>query len=225
LVVTNWTSGTITVFRNTTVGTNISFTSSSHSTQVNPYWSRIVNLDNDSTLEVVCSNFSSASVSVFDNTATSGISFAPRLDLSMGTGANTQASTINDFNGDDKMDIAAVANAFSTISVFKNQYTNGAINSTSFSTLLNIGVGSNPVGSTSGDIDGDMRPELIVANYSTNTFSVIKNKNLAPEPSIPSTVIGSTVIGNQLVLNLTKGNGSKRMVVARVVTSSSCIAK
>ncbi len=223
LVVTNWTSGTITVFRNTTVGTNISFTSSSHSTQVNPYWSRIVNLDNDSTLEVVCSNFSSASVSVFDNTATSGISFAPRLDLSMGTGANTQASTINDFNGDDKMDIAAVANAFSTISIFKNQYTNGAINSTSFSTLLNIGVGSNPVGSTSGDIDGDMRPELIVANYSTNTFSVIKNKNLAPEPSIPSTVIGSTVIGNQLVLNLTKGNGSKRMVVVRVVTSSSVL--
>lgn len=51
------------------------------------------------------------------------------------------------------------------------------INNTTFNNRVALGAGANPTGSAMGDIDGDGRPELLVANFNANTISVYKNNS------------------------------------------------
>jgi len=219
LVATNWNSNTVSVFRNTTTNVNtITFATTSHAVQTNPYWARIDNLDKDDFLEVICSNYGSGSVSVFDKTNVTGIAFHPRVDKNIGFSINVQASTINDFSGDFIKDIALTNSTSNGISVMKSKDTTGVITANYFSNPTLFITGSSPVGATSGDIDGDFRPDIIVGNYTSNSISVFKNYNIANEPTISASNLNVSVnlSSSEVTINLSKGNGYKRIIVARM---------
>jgi hypothetical protein len=97
-------------------------------------------------------------------------SFAAKVDLISGAGPNT--ISISDLDGDGKPDLA-VTNIYSnTVSVFRNISTNGT---TSFAGKADITIGEGPWGISFGDIDGDGKPDIAIANGGSNSVSVFRN--------------------------------------------------
>src|SRR5881397_2620325 len=97
------------------------------------------------------------------------VSFIARGDLEVGT--NPRSVAVGDFNGDGRLDLA-VTNASSydvpgTVSVLLG---NG---DGTFQSALSFAVGSNPLSVAVGDVNGDGRLDLAVANYYSNDVSVL----------------------------------------------------
>ncbi|OYU94271.1 MAG: hypothetical protein CFE21_16930 [Bacteroidetes bacterium B1(2017)] len=225
IVSSNWTGNSITILRNTnsTVGT-MSFTSVSIgnniATGANPNWVTLSDFNNNGLKEILVANYYSNSVSVFENVTTSGITLATRFDLSISPYLYTQALSAIDLDGDSKQDLAVTMAGSPAAVVFKNVHTSGLLSPSSFSGYVSYTTGSGPCGFNSNDLDGDMRPELLVGNYTSQTVSILKNRMLASEPSIQATIVSNSISVGSATLNLGKGNGNKRMVVARLNSSS-----
>jgi hypothetical protein len=117
----------------------------------------------------------SSEIRFYRNTSTSGyISFADPVYY-FHHGYNPDGDIVaSDFDGDGKPDIAeAHGNAATSISVYRNLSTPGKI---MFGTNTDYETGDLPYGLAAGDIDGDNKPEIVVANSSGNTVSILANK-------------------------------------------------
>ena len=115
-------------------------------------------------------------VSIFRNASTIGsVSFAAKVDFT--TGSNPYSVAIDDVDGDGKPDLAVANWISNTVSVFRNT---GIIGSVSFSAKVDFTTGSNPQSVAIGDVDGDGKPDLAVANNGSNTVSVLRN-TIAPQ--------------------------------------------
>ncbi|MEI6143339.1 MAG: FG-GAP-like repeat-containing protein, partial [Mariniphaga sp.] len=175
LVVVNKTSGTVSVFRNTSTSGTVSFaTAVNLTTGTSPYSVSIGDIDGDGKPDLAVANYGSTSVSVFRNTSTSGnVSFATAVDFT--TGIYPISVSIGDMDGDGKPDLA-VANFYSnTVSVFRNTSTSGSITSSSFAAKVDFITGTSPFSVSTGDVDGDGKPDLAVANFGKSTVSVFRN--------------------------------------------------
>ena len=146
-------------------------------TAVAPYWSVVADFDGDGKPDVAVGNAGNNSVSILRNTSTSGTittgSFAAKVDFT--TGTTPHGIAVGDLDGDGKLDFVAPNWQSSTISVFRNTSTTGAINSASFAAKVDFTAGTNPSTVSIADLDGDGRPDLIVPNYGSNTVSVYRN--------------------------------------------------
>ena len=134
-------------------------------------------LDGDGKPDLAVADFNSSTVTVFRNTATSGSinfdSFADKVDFT--TGANPYSVAIGDLDGDGKPDLAIANVSSNTVSVFRNTATSGGIELGSFAAKVDFATGTNPYSVAMGDLDGDGKPDLAVANYGSTTVSVIRN--------------------------------------------------
>ena len=181
IVTANLSANTISVFRN--VATSGAITSGSFAAKVDfavgsaPYGITIADIDGDGKLDVITANNSANTVSVLRNTASSGSitsgSFAIKVDFA--TGTNPMGVAVNDIDQDGKPDIA-VANFYTnTVSLLRNTSTVGSIASGSFAARVDFATGTHPYNVAIGDIDGDGKPDLVVANQGSNTISVLRN--------------------------------------------------
>jgi len=84
---------------------------------------------------------------------------------------NTDLTTA-DFNGDNKPDIAIVDRLNNTLSIYINTSSSGNI---SFAPRIDLATGNYPWHVSAGDLNGDGKPELLVANKSDTTVSVYVN--------------------------------------------------
>ena len=82
------------------------------------------------------------------------------------TNANPYAVAIGDIDGDGKPDLIVANYSTNSISVFQNTSISGIINSNSFAAKVDFATGINPCAIAVGDIDGDGKLDLIVANNS-----------------------------------------------------------
>ncbi len=163
---------TISVFRNISTIGSISFAPKvDYPTGDNPYSIVIADLNTDGKPDVCLSNFLSNTFSVYRNTSTVGnISFAAKIDISTELGPNFLAS--GDMDGDGKTDIS-VTNQFSnSVSIFRNTSSGSNI---SFAVRVNFATGDEPSGVATGDLDGDGKLDLAVANQNSLTYSVLRN--------------------------------------------------
>jgi gliding motility-associated-like protein len=177
LVVTNQAENSISILRNTsTVG---SITATSFAAKVDlavgldPYSVSIGDLNDNGKPEVVVANFSSGTLSVFDNNSTSGsIAFLPKVDFTSGAGALDVK--LSDIDGDGKPD-AVVSNGGSRISILKNLNSSSPIATGSLSPPQDFTSTSNPYGVAIGDIDGNGKPDMAATNYNGSTVSILRN--------------------------------------------------
>ena len=198
LVVTNLNEGTISVFHNTASLGNI--TSSSFASKVdfntgsgsssNPGLMAIGDLDGDDKLDLVVSNISEGTISVFHNSASSGgftsSSFASKEDFTVG--GYPYMVDIGDLDGDGKLDL--VVSNLNYASVFRNTASIGSITSSSFAGRVDLAITSFSYCLKIGDLDGDGKPDLVASDLSSASFSVLRNKlTAAPIITPPASLV------------------------------------
>ncbi|OFY62038.1 MAG: hypothetical protein A2Y71_04960, partial [Bacteroidetes bacterium RBG_13_42_15] len=205
LVVVNETSNTVSVFRNTSISGSI--TTGSFAARVDfstgsyPICVAISDIDGDGKPDLVVTNNSSNTVSIFKNTSISGSitsgSFAAKVDFTTGMGPTN--IVIGDIDGDNKPDLAVSNYASNTVSVLINISTSGSITEGSFAAKVDFATGTNPYNIAIGDIDCDGKPDLAISNVGSNTVSILRNKISDPYPPVitsftpTSGPIGTTV--------------------------------
>jgi FG-GAP-like repeat/FG-GAP repeat len=133
--------------------------------------------------DIVTANWIGTAASVFLNNGNG--TFAAPVNYPTGNGPG--AVVVGDFNNDGKLDIATANYQASTISVLlgngngtfgaKNDYTTGTI-------------GLSPTGIGAADLDGDGKLDIVTANDSANTISVLLNTT--PVSSTGSAVLTYT---------------------------------
>src|SRR5687767_2516140 len=137
----------------------------------------IGDVDGDGKPDMVIANSSSNTISVFRNTSTSGSitasSFAAKIDFA--TGTNPTIVAIGDVDGDGKPDLVVPNRASDNISILRNTSTTGSIDAASFAPKVDFVTGVGALSATIGDVDGDSKPDIVVANYNSGTISVLRN--------------------------------------------------
>ena len=191
-------NGKVSVFRNTTVS-GAPFSVSSLAAKIDFVTAKSTNglivadLDNDGKKDIVAANSESGTISIFKNTCTPGnISMATKVDYN--TGTSTTLISIDDLDGDGKPDLVLPFRYYE-VGLMKNTSTTGAI---SFAPVVKYDNANEPWNSASGDLDGDGKPDLLIANYSGDGFTVYRNQ--VAEPTVIPT--GSNPVTGNIVNKL-----------------------
>jgi len=182
MTLVNQTSNTVSVFKNlTTIGVinTGSFASKvDFVTLTNPHRVAVGDLDGDGKPDLIAASVvGNSTVSIYRNISTTGVinssSFETKVDII--TGPGPYHLPLGDINGDGKIDLVIPNSGGSSVSVFKNSSTPGSITASSFVSKIDYAVQTQPYGAEIGDIDGDNRPDLVIANSVSNTISVLRN--------------------------------------------------
>jgi hypothetical protein len=164
---------TVAVLRNTSTGAGtISFAAAVYYTVgTSPSAVVAADLDGDGKPDLATPNYTSNDVSVLRNMSTIGtLSFAAAVNFAVAAGPIS--ITAADLDADGKPDLATANATANNLSVLRNTSTGGAI---TFAAAANYTVGSAPQSVVAGDVDLDGRLDLLAANYSGNTISVLLN--------------------------------------------------
>ncbi len=178
LIVANSGSGNVSVLLNTTTpgaATPSFAVQQTFATGSNPSAVATADINGDGEPDLIVANNGSGNVSVLLNTTTPGattLSFAAQQTSA--TGANPTSVAVADLNGDGALDLAVANSASGTVSVLFNIAATGAA-TPSFSAQQTFAVEAAPTSVAAVDINGDGKPDLLVANGGANTASVLLN--------------------------------------------------
>lgn len=137
-------------------------------------------IDNDGKPDVITSNLSSHSFSIFRNTSDKGVvSFGFKQDFFTGDGP--MGITCADLNGDGLLDIIACNRNAKTIVVYQNKSTPGQL---LFAARQDYTAGTNPISVVVGDFNNDGKPDVAVVNYASSNISIFKNTSTTTSLSL-----------------------------------------
>jgi gliding motility-associated-like protein len=182
MVVVNRNVNTISIYRNIAISGIINASSFAPkfelSTGLTPIDVAINDIDGDGKPEILITNSSSNTVSVFRNTAIAGMlnaaSFNTRVDLP--TSATPTYIKVGDLDMDGKPDIAITYTNVNTIlSVIKNISTPGFITNASFKPRIDLDTGNGFIALAITDLNYDNKPELIIADAVFDRVSIYEN--------------------------------------------------
>jgi hypothetical protein len=169
-------------------GTNISVASFAPGQNLSvgdgPLKTIIADLDGDGKPDLIEANAYAHNISIFRNIAApgtlNGSSFAPRVDFPVLGGTDSpRCIAVADVDGDGKLDILVGDQASSSVLVYRNLATPGELTVGSFAAPVSFAAGSYPHGLRVADLNGDGLPEILVANYSGNSISILQNQGSA----------------------------------------------
>jgi hypothetical protein len=213
----------VAVYRNTSTPGSISFAAPvSVSTNQNPSWIDVGDMDSDGKPDLVSFNQNSNTFSFFKNNSTPGtITLAPKIDFNI-TG-RPHGGIITDVDGDAKPDIVIANMDINTISVFRNTTTGVNV---SFAPAVSFTTAGTPFNVTAVDLDGDAKKDLVVPNSASSSISVFKNNSspgsvlLAPKVDYPTAVAPLYISAGDL-----NGDGKPDLAVANFSSSNVSVFK
>jgi Calx-beta domain/FG-GAP-like repeat/Domain of unknown function (DUF4214)/FG-GAP repeat len=219
LAVVNFNSSTVSVLLNTTApgATTPSFAAlHDFPTGVRPVSVSIGELNGDGKLDLAVVNFVSNSVSVLLNNTSPGAatpSFAAKQDFA--TNFNPTSIAVSDLNGDGKLELAVANSHSDNVSVMLNTTTPGAA-TPSFAAKQDFETSDGPVSVTSGDLNGDGKLDLAVANVNSDTVSVLLNTPLTMAATTGLSLQQGSAPSNSQIASITNSsdNGSVTVTVA-----------
>ncbi|MGO9450712.1 MAG: FG-GAP-like repeat-containing protein [Candidatus Binataceae bacterium] len=220
LIVANSGGNTVSVLLNTTTpGATIPSFAAQQTFAVGatPFSVKAVDLNGDGKPDLIVANSGGNTVSVLLNTTTAGAtapSFATQQTFA--TGNTPHSVTAVDVNGDGKPDLIVANSGDGTVSVLLNTTTPGAT-TPSFATQQTFATGNTPHSVTAVDVNGDGKPDLIVANSADDTASVLLNTT-APGATTPSFATQQTFATGNTPYSVTaadvNGDGKPDVIVA-----------
>ncbi len=229
LIVANTWSGTVSVLLNTTPAPATTFDGNSFATQQTfatgsgTFFVTAADLNGDGKLDLIVANIYDSTVSVLLNTTAPGAttpSFATQQTFAVGS--NPRSVTVADVNGDGKLDLIVTNGSDGTASVLLNTTTAGAT-TPSFSPQQTFATGNYPFSATAADVNGDGKPDLIVANANDGTVSVLLNTT-APGAATPSFAPQQTfATGNEpnsVTAAYVNGDGKPDLIVTNTYDST-----
>ncbi|MCI0707642.1 MAG: FG-GAP-like repeat-containing protein [Ignavibacteriae bacterium] len=169
-------------------------------------------LDGDGKPELLFSYDTPGTVDIFRNTSAAGsLSFASKINIATGSGSYGMA--IEDVDGDGKAELLVANRLSQSVAVLRNT---SAIGSLSFAAKQEFAANSGASSIAVGDMDGDGKPDLAVAN--TNAWSLSLLKNLSSPGAIAFQThvdfsVGSS-IGNVVISDLDR-DGNPDLALSR----------
>lgn len=160
-------------------------------------------LDGDGKLDIVVGSISGQTVSVYRNVSSPVLlnanSFAAPVDFTNSSAVTSVA--LADIDGDRKLDIAFLAGATNTFSVYRNLSTPGSFTAGSLAARTDFPAGANPNGVALGDLNGDGRPDVVFGNFDDDTISIYRNNSTivaAPSITVQPTDLAAAVRSNAI---------------------------
>jgi hypothetical protein len=226
LIVANFNASTVSVLLNTTVpgAATPSFSAQQPSaTGSLPRSVTAADVNGDGMPDLIVANYNANTVSVLLNTTAPGAatpSFAAQQTFA--TGTNPNSVTAADVNGDGKPDLIVGNSGANTVSVLLNTTAPGAT-SPSFAAQQTFITGVGPFSVTAADVNGDGKPDLIIANVNANTVSVLLNTT-APGAATPSfaaqQAFATGTYPNSVTAADVNGDGKPDLIVSNQNTST-----
>jgi hypothetical protein len=166
-------SDSVSIFRNTTPASDtISFAAKVGIwAGVGPMGIVLGDLDGDGRPDMVVCDPAANQCVFFRNTSTPGtISFASGVICT--TGTYPQSASIADLDGDGKPELIIGNSSGNNLSIFRNLSSPGTI---SFAAPVTVSAGSGPSCISISDVNGDGKPDITLADASSNAASVLQN--------------------------------------------------
>lgn len=142
-----------------------------------PHLVQAADLDADGRPDLLVTSYLGQTLTVYRNQAVPGVltggSFVALPSFGLAGRGHTVAS--GDLNGDGYPDVAVDTELSDSVGLFQNQKGGGVLASNLLGGRVDLGAGWNAWGNSIGDLDGDGRPDVIVANTYENTISIYQN--------------------------------------------------
>jgi gliding motility-associated-like protein len=180
VAITNYNNNTVSIFLNTSTSGNISFAAKADFTVgTAPYGVAIGDLDADGKPDLAVTNYDDFTVSILKSTGSLGnINFDPKVDYATGNGPT--GIKISDIDGDGKPELVIADWLFDSVSILRNT----SAGSISFDPKVDYGLGDGTKSVAIGDLNGDQKPEIVVASFDAGVIAVLQN-NSTPGGFVP----------------------------------------
>ena len=214
IVVTHGAVNYVSVFLNTSSPGILSFTSQADfitGYASSPYGPVVKDLDMDGKPDIVVAGYDPHTVSVFHNISTTGHAiFGLHIDYLVDGYATAVGA--QDIDGDKLPDLVVTVNGQNELSVFRNTSVPGTI---SFALKNDFATGAWPESLDIGDMDNDGKAEVVVANLSENSVSVLHNTSVTGSISFTKTDLPGVLAPWTVWLNDLDGDGKPDLAVQK----------
>jgi FG-GAP-like repeat/IPT/TIG domain/FG-GAP repeat len=152
-----------------------SFGDTNLTTGLYPYAVCATDIDGDGKPDLISPGNANSPTSIISyrrNTSSAGtVSFAPEVDLPAPSGSYPYSMVTADLDGDGRQDVVFTASTGS-LSIYPNSSTAGTI---AFASRQDFTTGTDPFSVAVADLDGDGKPDIVVANFLSNSISIYRN--------------------------------------------------
>lgn len=153
---------------------------------------KVADLDNDNKPDIVLTNSTANSISVFKGTGSN--TFAAKVDYA--TGTKPFGLRVVDLNGDGKLDVVTANNTSNNVSVLLGTGTTAA---PFFGTKTDFATANTPESVIVADLNNDGIQDIVTANASTNNWSYLQGMGNNAYAATVNTAAGMTAASLVLV--------------------------